>query len=312
MNYKDYYKILGVPKSADDKEIRRAFRKLAQQYHPDKNPGNKQAEEKFKDLNEAHQVLSDPQKRAKYDQLGSSYAQWERMGGQPGGFDWSQWTPGGGGTRVDFGDLGDLFGDGSFSDFFQTLFGGVPRGGRPAGGGGSSRRVAGQNMEQPIEITLEEAYTGASRTLQKDGRRLQVKIPAGARTGTRVRIRGEGNPGPGGAGDLYLVITVKPHPIFERKEDDLYMDLKLDLYTAVLGGEARVETPGGAVLLTIPAESQSGQTFRLAGKGMPHLRSHDKRGDLYVMLAVQTPRNLSSKERTLFSELAALRRDSSD
>ena len=314
IDYKDYYKVLGVPKSAPEADIKRAYRKLAQQHHPDKNLGNKQAEEKFKEINEAYQVLSDAEKRARYDQLGSSYAEWERAGGRPAGFDWGRWASpagtgggGGGAPRQWSGDLGDLFGDSSFSDFFTTFFGGAARGGAPGAGG------PGRDVEHAVEITLEEAYSGATRIVQKDGRRLTVKIPAGARNGTKVRMKGEGAAGAAGAGlagagDLYLVIEILPHPVFERKEHDLYTDLKVDLYTALLGGEIRLQTLGGPLVLTIPPESQQGQTIRLSGRGMPHLRHPEQRGALYVRLAVQLPRGLSEREKSLLEELALLRK----
>jgi curved DNA-binding protein len=304
MDYKDYYQTLGVGKNATEKEIKSAFRKLAQKYHPDKNPGDKAAEDKFKDLNEAYEVLSDPQKRAKYDQLGSSYAQWERMGRPGGGFDFSQWMSQGGAR----GDLNDLFGDSGFSDFFSLLFGG----GAPQTRGRASGRTVrwssrGEDLQQPVEITLEEAYHGAKRTLQKNGRRLEVSIPAGARTGTRVRIAGEGGSGQP-VGDLYLIVSVQPHPRYRREGDDLYVDLPVDLYTAILGGEAHVTTPGGEVLLTIPPETQSGKTFRLSGRGMPKLRQPQEHGDLYARASIQIPSPLTDEERRRFDELAALRR----
>ena len=306
MDYKDYYKTLGVSKSATQKEIKSAFRKLAQKYHPDKNPGDKAAEDKFKDLNEAYEVLSDPQKRAKYDQLGSSYAQWERMGRPGGGFDFSQWTNPGG-ARVEYGDLNDLFGEGGFSDFFSTLFGGGAAPGRGRTTGRTARWTSrGENMEQLVEITLEEAYHGAKRTLQKDGRRLEVSIPPGAKTGTKVRIAGEGGPGQP-VGDLFLVVSVQPHPKYRREGDDLYVDFPVDLYTAVLGGEAHVPTLGGDLVLTIPPETQSGKTFRLSGRGMPKLRQPKEYGDLYARTTIQIPTHLTEAERRLFEELATLR-----
>jgi curved DNA-binding protein len=322
MEYKDYYKILGVSRNADEKEIKKAYRRLARQYHPDVNPGDKQAEARFKEINEAYEVLSDPEKRRKYDELGDSWQQWQRMGYDPRGFDWSRWTttpPGG--VRVEFGDLGDLFGRGGFSDFFQAIFGGM--GGRTAedvfgrrsifdefaGGRGATGAARGRDLEQPIEITLEEAYRGTQRILQVDGRRLEVKIPPGVKTGSRVRIAGEGIGSPTGArGDLYLRVEVKPHSTFERKEQDLYCEVPVDLYTAVLGGEVRVPTLDGAVALRIPPETQSGRTFRLQGLGMPHLHAPGQRGDLYVKVRVVLPQGLSEKEKDLFRELARLRK----
>lgn len=306
MDYKDYYKTLGVGKSASEKEIKSAFRQLAQKYHPDKNPGDKKAEDKFKDINEAYEVLGDPQKRAKYDQLGSSYAQWERMGKPGGGFDFGQWASSGsgpgGGT---YSNLDDILGQGGFSDFFTSLFGGAAQ---SAGGRFGARRYTsrGEDIEQPVEITLEEAFTGAKRTLQKDGRRLEVSIPAGARTGTKVRIAGEGGNGQP-VGDLLLVISVQPHPAFKREGDDLHVDIPVEVYTALLGGEVRVPTLNGDVLLNIPSETQGGKTFRLAGKGMPRLRQPNERGDLYGRVVLRIPTQLTDHERQLVEELAALR-----
>lgn len=309
MDYKDYYKVLGVSKTADEKEIKSAFRKLAQRYHPDKNPGDKAAEDKFKDINEAYEVLGDAQKRSRYDQLGSSYSQWERSGKPGGGFDWGQWSQyaggqGGAGPRVEYQDLNDMLGRGGFSDFFNMLFGGA----RGFGGGFGSQGLArGEDVEQPIEITLTEAYAGATRTLTKGGRRLTGRIPRGARTGTKVRIKGEGGPGQP-AGDLFLVVSVQPDERYTRDGDDLRVEVPIDLYTAVLGGEARVPTLSGDVVLTVPPETQSGKTFRLSGRGMPKLRDPDTHGDLLARITVRVPTQLSEREKQLFHELAQLRK----
>jgi curved DNA-binding protein len=308
MDYKDYYKTLGVDRNAEAKEIKKAYRKLARQYHPDVNPGDKAAEERFKEINEAYEVLSDSDKRRKYDQLGSSWQQWQRTGRDPSGFDWSQWFSGAqpGGVRVeyrDLGDLGDLFGSGGFSDFFQSIFGGM--------GATQARPRRGQDYTQPVEITLEEAFQGTTRMIQKDERRLEVKIPSGVRTGSKVRVAGEGAPGiAGGAGgDLYLDVTVLPHSVFEREGDDLRCEVPVNLYTAVLGGEINVPTLSGGVILKIPPETQSGRTFRLRGKGMPNLHNPKKHGDLYARLRIQVPQKLSQQEKELFRELASLRQD---
>lgn len=305
MNYKDYYKILGVERGAEAAEIKRAYRQLALKYHPDKNPGDDEAEERFKEINEAYEVLGDPGKREKYDHLGASYQEWERMGGAPGGFDWSQWSSRGGGVRMDVGDLGDLFGSG-FSDFFNTIFGGSPREARGFG----QRRTKGQDIEQPVSISLSEAYLGTTRTFQQNGARLEVKIPAGAKTGTKVRLAGKGQRGAAGPGDLYLNIKVETDPRFERRDDDLYTDVEVDLYTAVLGGEGLVPGITGPVILTIPAGSQPGQLFRLKGKGMPKLRNADHFGDLYASLKVLLPEDLSKEEAELFEKLASMRNGS--
>jgi curved DNA-binding protein len=302
MDYKDYYETLGVSKSASADEIRKAYRKLAMKYHPDRNPDDKQAEERFKEINEAYQVLNDPEKRAHYDRLGSAYSNWQQRGGR-GGFDWGQWassTPGG--TRVEFsGDLSDLFGDqgGMFSDFFRTIFGGMGGMGdvRSAGyGGTSSRRSPG--YQQPVEISLEDAFKGTTLQLQTEGKRKQVKIPPGVRTGSKVRVAGAG---PNGT-DLYLLVQVKEDKRFERKGNNLHTTAKVNAFTAILGGEAEVQTMTGKVKLTIPPGTQPEQVFRVAGRGMPQLKNSDTRGDLYVRLKVEIPRHLSSKQKALLEE----------
>ena len=309
MEYKDYYKILGVDRKATPAEIKRVYRKLALQYHPDRNPGNKQAEEKFKEINEAYQVLSDKEKRQRYDQLGVSYQTYQQRGGAPGTFNWEEWfTPSAGGARTGAGNLNDLFG-GGFSDFFSQIFGGMPntaaRGRRSPWG--TSEPAERPVYEQPVEIDLREAYFGATRRIELENRRLEVKIPAGARTGTKIRMADALTSGaPGQSGDLYLVIQVLDDPNFERKGNDLYTEAPIDLFTAVLGGEATVQTLSGNVVLTIPAGTQPGQTFRLAGRGMPLIKNPSAHGDLLVRAKVKIPRNLSGKQRELFKQLANL------
>jgi len=313
MEYKDYYKILGVDRKASEKEIKKAYRKMARQYHPDLNPGDKAAEERFKEINEAHEVLSDADKRKKYNQLGSSWRQYERAGGDPGGFDWGQWyaQPGGGRVHVEYADLGDIFGGGGgFSDFFGAIFGAAGRrGGATWGAQGQPFTAQSQDYEQEVEITLEEAFSGATRILQKDGRRLEVKIPPGVQTGSKVRMRGEGGGsyGQGARGDLYLMVKILPHRTFVRKSDDLHCDVPVDLYAAVLGGEVRVPTLKGGAMLRIPPETQSGKTFRLKGQGMPHLKNAEKHGDLYAKVRINLPQNLSERETELFRELEGMR-----
>ncbi len=321
MEYQDYYKVLGVDKKATGAQIKKAYRKLARQFHPDMNPGDKKSEERFKQINEAYEVLSDPERRHKYDQLGASYQRYQRTGGDPRGFDWSQWTSGFGGqprgARVEYsGNLDDLFGGGDFSDFFNSVFGGAGAGQdvfRRTGTRGSRAysppSVRGQDYEQEVEITLEEAFAGTTRVLSKDGQRLEVKIPVGARTGTKVRLAGQGTSGIGApAGDLYLVVKVLPHEVFERDGDDLRCELPVDLYTAVLGGEAVVHTLGGDVKLKIAPETQSGRIIRLSGQGMPHLHDSKTRGDLFAKVRVMLPPKLTERERELFRELAKLRK----
>jgi curved DNA-binding protein len=304
MDYKDYYKALGVERSASADDVRKAYRKLAMQYHPDRNPGDKQAEEKFKEINEAYQVLSDPQKRARFDQVGSAYSNWQQRGGSPNDFDWSQWYSGqpgaSGGTRVDYGDLNDLFGQDIFSDFFRSIFGGGAAGGRA---GTSTRARQAPTYQQPISISLQEAYHGTTRTLQSDDRRLQVRIPAGVKTGSKVRVAGGAPDG----SDLYLLVEIEPDARFERQGDDLRGSATVDIFTALLGGEAEVQTLDGTLKLKIPAGTQPEQVFRLAGRGMPRLRSSQNKGDLFVRLKVRVPKQLSEKQKSLLQEAARLK-----
>ncbi len=297
MEYKDYYKVLGVDRSASSDEIKRIYRKLALKYHPDKNPGDSQAEEHFKEINEAYEVLGDSTKRAKYDQLGSSYRSWERTGSQPGSFDWSEWMQGGqgGGVRVDIG---------GFSDFFSAIFSGMSA--QQQGYRTQSRRL-GRDIKQPVTITLSEANTGTTRVLTINGKKIEVTIPPGSRTGTKVRVSGLGEAGAQKTGDLFLVITIAPDARFKLEKDDLYTRVNVDLYTAILGGEVEVPTLSGNVVLTIPAGSQPDQSFRLKGRGLPNLRNKKKRGDLYARLDISLPRKLNSRERKLFKELVKLK-----
>lgn len=330
MQYQDYYKTLGVDKNASDREIKRAYRNLARKYHPDHNPDDKAAEERFKQINEAYQVLSDTEKRQKYDHLGADWDRYQRQGGQTGAYDWSHWAGGRpGGANVRYGTAEDLqdilggMGGGGFSDFFKTIFGmgggGASRGSYDFGGGsfaedalgGGARRGASQfrpqdlNIEYPVDISLYEAYHGTSIALDKGGRKIHAKIPPGAKTGTKVRLKGEGSPDPTGgpAGDLLLVVRVRDDSVFERRGDDLYVDVPVDLYTALLGGQVRVRTMSGPVNLTIKPETQNGQTFRLRGKGMPKLRKKDTYGDLYALVTVQLPTNLNDRQRELLEEM---------
>lgn len=320
MEYKDYYAILGVPKNAEQAAIKKAFRELARTYHPDINK-SPDAEKKFKDINEANEVLSDPEKRKKYDQLGRRYHEWERAGGPqgaPGGFDWSQWT----GGQPGGAQYGDPAG---YSDFFEAIFGSMGgfggqqggfvdldellRGGAGRGGSRRQRTLRGQDLEAEAVITLEEAYTGTTRLYTKGDRRIQVKIPRGAKTGTKVRLSGIGNEGLGGgaAGDLYLNVVVDDDPRFDREGDDLYTDVNVDLYVLLLGGEILVPTMKGSLTMKIKPGTQPGQLIRLKGRGMPKIKGTDEYGDLYVRMNVVLPTDLSAKERALFRELANMR-----
>jgi curved DNA-binding protein len=300
MEYKDYYKILGVSRGASADEIKGAYRKLALQYHPDRNPGDKQAEERFKEMNEAYQVLSDPQKRARYDQLGESYSQWQQNG-TPGNFNWGQWTSRPGMQEV---NLDDLFGDGAFSDFFRSIFGGMGAG-QPVRGR-SARGAA--SIQQPVSISLKEAYGGTTRTLQTGNRRVEVKIPAGARTGTKIRVPGAGPAGTDGKpADLYLIMDVKEDTAFEREGNDLHTQITIDIFKAILGGEVEIITLGGKVVLTIPPGTQPDQVFRLAGRGMPLLKEPEVKGDLYVLVKVKIPKELNDRQKSLLEQASKLK-----
>jgi curved DNA-binding protein len=317
MEYKDYYKILGVERKAKEDEIKRAYRKLALEHHPDRNPDNKSSEEKFKEINEAYQVLSDPEKRARYDQLGASYNSWQQRGGKPGGFNWEDWfvqQPASGNVRVEYGDLGDIFGGGGlgdFSEFFSRIFGGMPSRGAAYRDPGNTSGRRGQSppaYQQDVTISFHEAYQGTTRRIEFDGNQKEIIIPPGARTGTKVRLSEAITTSPGGPkSDLYLVINVADDPRFKRNKNDLETVVDVDLYAAVLGGEVTVPTLSGNVILSIPAGTQSGQSFRLKGRGMPHLKNPKSFGDLFVKVNIKIPNELTDQEKELFSKLQKLR-----
>jgi DnaJ-class molecular chaperone len=319
MDFKDYYSTLGVAKTATEKEIKQAFRKLARKFHPDVNPGDKAAEAKFKEINEANEVLSDPDKRRKYDELGANWRLYEQQAdaGGPGAGGWNvnYGGPGGGFRTMTEDEVQEMFGDaGPFSDFFQTFFGGdmgdagFGRRGRGRGRGRVARQ--GRDMESAIDLTLEDAYHGTTRQLSithaGQARSVPVRIPAGVGDGSRVRVTGEGEHGSGGAGsgDLYLRIRLTPHPVFERKGRDLYTRVAVPLTTAVLGGEREVPTLGGKVLrLKVPPGTQNAQVFRLKGHGMPVVGKPGESGDLYATVDVQLPRDLTPRQRAHFEAL---------
>jgi len=334
MDFKDYYSILGVSKTASDKELKQAFRKLARKFHPDVNPGDKSSEAKFKEINEAYEVLGDPDKRKKYDELGTNWRAYENVppggsagfGGQPGwNVHFGGQSAGGGYRTMTEEEMREMFGDGTpFSDFFQTFFGGGAgaggfggevRGG--AGRGGRSRAQPGRDIEQELPLGLEDAYNGALRrltmTLDGHARSVDVRIPAGVGDGARVRVAGEGEPGSNGgpAGDLYLRIRLAPHPNFERKGQDLYRRVQVPLTTAVLGGEVSVQTlTGKSLRLKIPPATQNGQVFRLKGHGMPIVGKPSEHGDLFATADVQLPRQLTPEQRAHFEALQKLERAS--
>jgi len=325
MTKKNYYDILGVKRDAGEKEIKQAYRRLARKYHPDVNPGDKSAESKFKEMNEAYEVLSDREKRKKYDQFGDQW-QYADQFAQAGWRQAPSWDSGRtGGATFHFGgdDLGSLFDE-------------MLRGTRTRTYTRRAQPRRGRNIEAPVEITLEEAYHGTKRTIslqaeepcstcggtgfiqnvpcatcQSAGvisriKRLEVKIPPGVDNGSRVRIAGKGQPGYGGAGDLYLVISVKPHRLIERRGSDLYVEAPVPLTVAVLGGEVQVPTLKGKLALKIPPETQNGRVFRMAAQGMPH-PGDSKKGDMLAKVNVILPTKLSQQEKELFKKLSELR-----
>jgi DnaJ-class molecular chaperone len=306
VEFKDYYATLGVSKTATEAEIKKAFRKLARQHHPDLNPGDSAAEAKFKDINEANEVLGDPESRRKYDDLGASWrngntAGWEHAASQPRRRS----------RTVTPDEMSEMFGGGGdFSDFFTTFFGG-------GGGGARSTRTPrsrpGRDAEQDLSLTLEEAFLGTSRHLSvvRKGRphTVEVKIPVGVKEGSRIKVRGEGEPGVGDqpAGDLYLVVRLAPHARFERRGQDLHMRLAVPVTTAVLGGDVSVPTlSGSSIKLRVPELTPAGRTFRLRGHGMPELRAPDQRGDLFVLIDIQVPTQLSDQARAHYQALEKL------
>jgi curved DNA-binding protein len=314
MEYKDYYKTLGVEKNATQDEIKKAFRKLAVKYHPDKTKGDKSAEEKFKEVNEAYEVLRDPEKRKKYDTMGSNWKAYEQAGGQQGGFDWSQFYDQGGSGQKGYrfetgGSDSDFFGGGVFSDFFEQMFGGGGGGFRQQKSARGAIPVRGHDLTAEMEITLDEAYSGVSKTFRLEGEAIRLNIKPGIKDGQVLKLGGKGAPGINGGqpGDLLLTINVKNTGKYERKGDDLYADLNVDLYTAVLGGKAPFQTYKGTVNVTIPAGTQSGKLMKLPGMGMPSYSIKNKFGDLYLKIEVQVPQDLSDKEKQLFEELRQLR-----
>lgn len=311
MEYKDYYKILGVNKNASADEIKKAFRKLALKYHPDKTKGDKSAEEKFKEINEANEVLSDPEKRKKYDRLGESYQYYQQYGNRSQDFDWSQYANAGGGQRsyTFSGDFEDFFGGSGYSDFFDMLFGGGF--GRSQKKRRTTRSVQskGQDYQAEMEISLEEAYSGTARVFKHNNQSIKLNIKPGIPNGHLLKIPGKGASGRGGgpAGDLLIKVNIHPHKTFERRGDDLYANLNLDLYTAVLGGKVQFKTLKGTINIDIAKESEFGKTLRLQKLGMPVYNSPNQFGDLYLKLNIQNPKNLSNKEINLFKELQKLR-----
>ena len=325
MDYKDYYQVLGVPKDATDKQIKQAYRKLARKYHPDINPGDRGAETRFKEINEANEVLSDSEKRRKYDQLGANWQQYERYAdAQPGGF------PGFEGFHVEFGQGPGGGASGGFSDFFKTFFGGGIdldeilggaggagyRGGGRRGGFHSATPAKGRDVSATLQITLEEAYHGTQKRLSLQtgpatpDQQIEVKVPAGVGDGARIRVAGKGESGAMGGppGDLYLEVRLQQHHIYHRKGNDLFVDIPVTVAEATLGAEIEIPTMGGRAKIKVPSGSQSGRLMRLRGKGMPQLKGKGY-GDLFAKLQVLTPTELSDRERQLYEELGSIKGD---
>lgn len=297
VSYKDYYKLLGVERTAKAEDISRAYKKLARQYHPDLNPGNKQAEEKFKEVNEAYEVLKDPEKRRLYDQLGPNWQHGQQFQGAPG-FE---------NMHFDFGGQG--FDSSGFSDFFETLFGGAAgRGGRGSQfgpdpfGGFSARGRRGRDVEAELSLSLEDISRGGKHSVSLQGKTLEVNVPPGIREGAKLRLAGQGGPVPGGTpGDLFLRIRYLPHPTFRVDGENLQCDVPLTPWEAALGAKVAVPTLEGAVELTVPPGSSSGRKFRLRGKG---LGSGTGRGDLLARVMIRVPAELGTEEREAWEKLA--------
>jgi curved DNA-binding protein len=308
MNYKDYYNVLGVSKEATSDEIKKAYRKLAMKFHPDKTTGNKAANDKFNDINEANQVLSDPEKRKKYDEFGSDWKQYEQAGAQPGGFDWKKYAGPGSGRKQEMNEeeFESMFSQGEEVDLFELLFGGrgVKRPGR------RSAAFKGEDLNAETTISLDEAYHGSSRLIQLDNQKIKVNVPRGIAGDQVLRIAGKGMEGRQGgpSGDLFLTVKVAPHPEFHRKGNDLHRDFQVDLYTAVLGGKTLVKTLKGAVKVDILAGTPNHKELRLRGLGMPVFGKKNEFGDLFVTIDIQLPDHFTQEEIVLFEKLAALRK----
>jgi curved DNA-binding protein len=298
MDYKDYYQVLGVDKKATPEEIKKKYRELANKFHPDKNPGNKEAEAKFKEISEAHEVLKDPEKRRKYDNLGSNWERHRQTGGRPNDFNWNDWSEQQG--------FSDRFGGGKMSDFFENIF-----------GSGFSQKKSyqkspkkGEDYSLSVELTLEEAFKGATRILTVNGDRMEIKFKPGIADGQILKISGKGLPGKFGGqnGDLMINISIAQNKVYTRNVDDLNTEISIDLYKALLGGNVNLSTMGGTVKIKIPPETQQGKILKLKSLGMPKYGNAAEMGDLYVKINVILPANLTNEEKELIKQLKNIRK----
>ena len=322
MDFKDYYKILGVDRKASDAEIKKAYHKLAQKYHPDKNKSDASAEEKFKNISEAYQVLKDPEKRAKYDNLGSSFNNFRQSGGNSSDFNWQDWFnqknaggPRGGGFGRSGKTVGDIFDSGGMSDFFEKIFGGFGGGkGFNPGAGFKKQAKKGEDYKTEVEISLEEAFKGTSRLLSVNGDKFDIKFKQGIKDGHVQKISGKGLPGKTGGpkGDLIIKVKVNEHPRVERNGDDLYVDINIDLFKALLGGTTMISTFAGKVKITIPPGSGQGKKLKLNGLGMPDYNDPAKKGALFIKLNIDMPDNLSDEEIEIIKKWKDLRKKKKD
>ena len=326
MEYKDYYKILGVARDASQAEIKKKYRKLAAKYHPDKNPDDPSSEKKFKELGEANEVLKDPEKRKLYDKVGKDWKKYQQAGASADDFNWGQYT--GQGGRQGNINFDEMFGGrqrggsaqgSTFSSFFETIFGGSgdPFGGAQYQQGQYQSRAQNTRQQQQrdtvanIDVSLKDVLQGATKQFRVNGEKVNVKIPAGLEDGKKLKLKGKGHPVvPGGPkGDLYLKVNIKEGKGFEKRGKDIYQTVPIDIYTAILGGTLPVETLEGKVKLTIPEQTKNGASFRLKGRGLPSMNNGTLRGDYFVKTELTLPQNISSKEKKLFEELRSLQKE---